>query len=126
MWFKKHKQLVIEAKPETNPEQVKCETCKHWVDKTDCQEVLVENGCDGYKTYFCPIHKVKYDLIRCGAFFKIVPTTEQEVNEQGKPIINKRKRIDLGDRHTCLRCQSQMCNCPQRQKDGSWKEKRKK
>ena len=95
MWFRKK---------EEKKKQVKCETCKHYVDKEDAQEIEVFNHvCGKEKEYYCPLHIVKYDFVEYtyrspnyvwgGGFTKEkreyyieVPAKKVRVTEKGKVI----------------------------------------
>lgn len=49
--------------PDPFADKVKCDECKHWIDKSDAQEVHVMNSPwrDGNTLeYFCPQHKKNY------------------------------------------------------------------
>jgi len=56
MLFKK-KELKIDI----HKGQVQCETCKHWIDKEDAQEVKLNTFSAFYHHttthYYCPMHK---------------------------------------------------------------------
>lgn len=46
--------------------KVKCETCKHWLDKDDTKKVPVFYSHNGYEIfqdnlYYCPEHKKHYE-----------------------------------------------------------------
>ena len=45
-------------------EKVKCEDCKHYIDKGDAQRVV--NNCLFQTVYYCPMHKRPYDMIEEG------------------------------------------------------------
>jgi hypothetical protein len=79
-------------------DKVKCETCKHWIDKKDAQEV--KNVIWNRYHYFCPLCKVPYDEIRYNlydfekGYYKIIPEHRERVNEDGtkyNPKIYSRK-----------------------------------
>lgn len=89
--------MFWKIKPLTNSyqvkekEQVKCETCKHYVDIGDGQIV------SGH--WYCPLHRLPYDKIdwkyKAGsegkvittiAFFKKIPEHFVEVNAKGQEI----------------------------------------
>lgn len=89
MWFNKKEKEEVK---DQFADKVKCEDCKHWVDKSECQEVENEhrdfdfyaNGKRDY-FYYCPMHKKPYDSI-----YKIVTIwnyyKKMEVDENGEPI----------------------------------------
>lgn len=91
-----------EVKAEEEISEVKCEVCKHKIDRIDAQTVMCEycfSSCGSriigdwirdINAYFCPMHTVNYDIRRnrygVTTYFKNIPATEQEVDKDGKPI----------------------------------------
>ena len=85
--------MSLFRRKEQEQEQVKCRTCKHYVDRFDAQEVIMKKlyWLGEYKVYFCPLHIVPYEKIVCDSalidgsitnrYFKMC-----EVDEKGKPI----------------------------------------
>lgn len=73
---------MFKRKQEEEPKQVKCEECKHYVDKEDAQEVFY-----GYRNsiFFCPMHKKPYDEMLYGANYKYIKA-QIRVDENGKPV----------------------------------------
>ena len=77
-------------------DKVKCETCKHWIDKEDAQEVV---GLGSYSRFYCPLCRVPYDEIHFPSpydlgfvnhYYKIIPEKTIEVDPKtGKEIKNK-------------------------------------
>ena len=83
--------------------EVKCETCKHKIDRIDAQEVkkkyytrtewecLLQSMIE--RIYFCPMHRVKWDVINTigkTKYYKTIPAHEVEVDENGKEIKKKK------------------------------------
>lgn len=81
-------------------EQVKCETCKHYIDKIDAQAVEIGEGWDGKRPvkfyhYYCPMHRKPYDVSRSSynyefemhefKFWRIIPEHQEQVNQDGTP-----------------------------------------
>ncbi len=75
--------------------EVKCETCKHKIDRIDAQEC--KKAWQGFynfilgvytdKIYFCPMHRVKWDVINTigkTKYYKTIPAHEVEVDKNGK------------------------------------------
>ena len=69
-------------------DKVKCEECKHWIDKGDAQRIEVRvlyHFDENSDEFYCNMHKKKYDR-------KIISTSnisyfkEISVNENGEPI----------------------------------------
>ncbi len=75
-------------------DKVKCGTCKHWIDKVDAQEITVSTIFGvGFKTYFCPMHKLPYTIARhyftggdLGGKSYIKYYVELEVSKDGTPV----------------------------------------
>ena len=89
------------------PKQVKCETCKHWIDKEDAQKVKT----GGWRNiFYCPMHNVLYGEMEekyeneisehgyCTStlitrkYYKIIPEQRVECDKNGK-IIKKKKNV---------------------------------
>lgn len=80
------------------PNQVKCETCKHWIDKEDAQKINDNSLISSRQTHYCPMHKLPYDRVESGTwitqdrgciehkYYKTIPSKEIEVDITGKPI----------------------------------------
>lgn len=77
-------------------EKVKCETCKHYVDKGDAQEVITDST-SGSSLFKCPLHRVPYDKILLESmgrydeilhlsYYKKIPEHFVKVNEKGQEI----------------------------------------
>lgn len=72
--------------------KVKCETCKHWVDKVDAQKIVDKFwgsfGLNETNLFYCPMHKVPYDVIWQTNLGKksYFSSAEREVDEKGKEI----------------------------------------
>ncbi len=67
------------------PKQVKCETCKHWIDIEDAQKVK----SDDRSRYYCPMHQKPYDVEDNSYFaddihfYKVIPEHMERVNKDG-------------------------------------------
>ena len=87
--FKKKKEEVKEDKMK----QVKCKTCKHYIDKEDAQEVVSESGWGSSYEYFCILCPNPYDEIRFYSqpitYWKNVPAKQIQVTKEGKPLKTK-------------------------------------
>jgi len=90
MLFKK-KELKIDI----HKGQVQCETCKHWIDKEDAQEVKLNTFSAFYHHttthYYCPMHKKPYDsrVSMYGGYgisYHKKIDTSIKVDKNGKPI----------------------------------------
>lgn len=80
--------------PDPFKDKVKCEECKHYVDKSDAQEMKTGSKLDFIGddlrrvteyVYYCPLHKRKYDRKSsgwCGSYYY----KEMSVDENGEPI----------------------------------------
>ena len=70
-------------------DKVKCEECKHWIDKGDAQRIEVDLRSYFYDNskdeFYCNMHKKKYDrkIIYASSIFYF---KEMLVNENGEPI----------------------------------------
>lgn len=83
-------------------QEVKCEVCKHKIDKIDAQQVEYQDHSSylamfyasrtrDRKKYYCPMHKVKYEVerdIELGEvkYYINVPATVKEVDIKGEEI----------------------------------------
>lgn len=65
------------------PDEVKCDTCKHKIDRIDAQTIKF-----GYITEtYCPEHKKPYSKIKTNDFnYNRRYYAELEVDEQGVPV----------------------------------------
>jgi hypothetical protein len=45
---------------------VKCDECKHYLDKWDAQVVPFETESSRGENYYCPTHRRKYDYVKWG------------------------------------------------------------
>ncbi len=94
-YYKKKAEESKKLEP-MKPEQVKCETCKHWVDKADCQTVHYTDFWGMTSSYYCPIHNLPYDSkINLGGmikYFKTIPAHEEEVTETGEPVKGRKNK----------------------------------
>ena len=80
-------------------EKVKCDECKHWVDKEDAQEITHESYYDDFFSqqtidYYCPMHKKPYEVVKSYiggdiVYSKLIPEHYIEVNEKGQEIKKK-------------------------------------
>lgn len=81
-------------------DKVKCDECKHWIDKRDAKIVrrTYEGWHDLGEEIYCPMHKKSYDrtdefrdidrkIKVC--YFKTLPEHEIEVDENGNEIKKK-------------------------------------
>lgn len=73
-----------EGFPDPFADKVKCDECKHWIDKSDAQQV----SCTGLYNFirsYCPLHKKPYSKVTKWShpyrYFG-----ELEMNEEGIPI----------------------------------------
>lgn len=53
-------QVTLLDCPDPFKNKVKCEECKHWVDKTDASVVSYSGSFGYYYSYFCSMHKKPY------------------------------------------------------------------
>jgi len=66
-------------------DKVKCEECKHWIDKSDGQRI--EDSSD--YLWYCPEHRKPYESVRYHYEFNMrVPSfyKKMEVDEHGEPV----------------------------------------
>jgi len=68
-------------------ENVKCEECKHLIERSDAQEIKVAYSWSRDKGvyYYCPMHKKSYDRVLEG-FWGILYFGEVEMDKNGTPI----------------------------------------
>lgn len=79
-------------KEEPKQELVKCETCKHLIERGDAQLLSTRSFL---RYYYCPEHRKPYDGYSYDSefrihYFKTIPAQTIEVNEDGKPIKKKK------------------------------------
>jgi len=79
-------------------DKVKCEECKHWIDKSDAQEVAnlrLVHFWPGSRTssYYCPLHKKPYEKILSPGIY----TKKMLVDENGTPIGYKKIKTKKHD-----------------------------
>ena len=58
-WNKKEEKKEKEEKL-----QVKCDKCKHYIDKADAQAILSTWLYYDFTVYYCPMHRRLYDFIK--------------------------------------------------------------
>lgn len=71
------------------PKPVKCDECKHYVDREDAQTVEVLTMFRREQWTFCPMHKREYDRVdsrdgKKARYMRFVPAHYEEVGEKGK------------------------------------------
>lgn len=75
--------------PDPFKNKVKCEECKHYVDKYDAQEIKENTRSlywDGTKTlYYCPMHRKPYQRVRHSSYGTSY-YAEVQVEEDGTPL----------------------------------------
>ena len=71
-------------------DMVKCEVCRHWIDKEDAQIVFFNT----FGVYYCQMHKVPYDSVVSwrgeSEYFKTIPEHKIQVDINGKEIKKKK------------------------------------
>lgn len=90
----------VEEKKQEEKRQVKCETCKHYIDEEDAQIIPLYTLFFSVfqRFYYCPLHRVKYDYVVYGnsdgtRFFKGRKITDNErINEDGTPYKEPKKK----------------------------------
>jgi hypothetical protein len=87
MFFVKPEQTEKQELPDPFKNKVKCEECKHYIDKSDAQEVKIFTSIlwDVNYKFYCPMHRRPYSRIDkylgLRRYFN-----EMEVTEEGEPI----------------------------------------
>jgi hypothetical protein len=90
--FRQRPSGKIQVGPAMTPKpiQVKCKTCKHYVDLEDAQLVTIEHLSGPLNEFYCPMHRVPYDIVRPYSdgrhYYKRIPARLQEVRLSGIPI----------------------------------------
>lgn len=70
-------------------EQVKCEKCRHYVDKVDCKVVIKRFDGFGYYSpsyidrYYCLLCKPEYNFVEGDRYYKTIPEHRVRVNKDG-------------------------------------------
>ncbi|HYK01323.1 MAG TPA: hypothetical protein VE974_06175 [Thermoanaerobaculia bacterium] len=92
---------LFTSDPKEEPQQVKCDECKHYIDVTDAQIVAVET--EGYmyftyswldrrgfaKAYYCPMHRRTYDRIdQDGTMYKLIPAVPEHYDKLKAPELD--------------------------------------
>lgn len=111
MWRKNKKCTREHYEAPKKPEQVKCEECKHWIDKVDAQEISNASshllGSEQDALYYCLMHTKKYDKVSyrydlkgkfvgiighaiSPIYLKRIPEQWIEVDENGKKIKSRK------------------------------------
>lgn len=96
---------------QSQPEKVKCETCKHWIDKEDAQVVKTYGRIGVSERYYCVMHQLPYDYRKIPMCYgnltdkvQYFSRKERQVTENGEDIslmlmnaikiVNKTKAVD--------------------------------
>lgn len=67
--------------------KVKCDECKHYIDRYDAQKVTIDSYmCGRSEICYCPVHKKPYDQIDRYSNIPIYYKTMMRVSEEGIPI----------------------------------------
>ncbi len=69
--------------PDPFADKVKCDECKHWIDRSDAQIIDTHTGFGSYTRCFCPMHRKPYTRVH--NYTELVYFAELRVNEDGTP-----------------------------------------
>lgn len=88
MWHKVNNEVqdvIYMDCPDPFKGKVKCQECKHYIDKSDAQKISYISMYGGREFFYCPMHKKPYDEYTC---FRMNTHYYRKllVNEEGEPI----------------------------------------
>lgn len=72
-------------------DRVKCQECKHWIDRSDASIVKTVSSWGIHEYWYCPMHKKSYNSFFSG-HPKNIYFGEVQMEEDGTPVGYIRKK----------------------------------